>query len=71
MTIIAEVVGDNANEIKVVEVDTPFDITKVNDKICVTKDGKYILTKVSSLEIFESGVCIRKISWANKALRKE
>lgn len=73
MTIIARVVGDSDGEaeIEVVEVNAPFVITKVKDKLYIAKDGKYILTKVLSLEIFESGICIKKIDWCNKAIGKE
>ena len=65
MIIIAEVIKENSDEfeISVVEVDAPFVITKVKDKLYIIKEGNYILTKALSLEIFESGVCIKKINW--------
>ena len=65
MIIIAEVIKENSDEFKisVVEVDAPFVITKVKDKLYIYKEGNYILTKALSLEIFESGVCIKKINW--------
>lgn len=62
MIIIAKVIGENDDEIeiKVIEVNAPFNITKVKDKLYITKEGKYILTKALSFEMFESGVCIKK-----------
>ena len=65
MIIIAEVIKENSDEfeIRVVEVDAPFVITKVKDKLYIYKGGNCILTKALSLEIFESGVCIKKINW--------
>ena len=64
MIIIAEVIKENSDEfeISVVEVDAPFVITKVKDKLYIYKEGNCILTKVLSLEIFESGVCIKKMN---------
>ena len=64
MIIIAEVIKENSDEfeISVVEVDAPFVITKVKDKLYIIKEGNYILTKALSLEIFESGVCIKKMN---------
>ena len=64
MIIIAEVIKENSDEIeiRVVEVDAPFVITKVKDKLYIYKGGNCILTKALSLEIFESGVCIKKMN---------
>ena len=55
MIIIAEVIKENSDEfeISVVEVDAPFVITKVKDKLYIYKGGNCILTKALSLEIFE------------------
>ena len=54
MIIIAEVIKENSDEfeISVVEVDAPFVITKVKDKLYIYKGGNCILTKALSLEIF-------------------
>lgn len=64
MIIIAEVIKENSDEfeISVVEVDAPFVITKVKDKLYIYKWGNCILTKALSLEVFESGVCIKKMN---------
>lgn len=62
MIIIAKVEeNDDKIEIKVIEANAPFDITKVKGKLYITKDGKYILTKAISFEIFENGICLKKI----------
>jgi hypothetical protein len=68
MIIIAKVIEENDDEIeiKVIEANAPFDITKVKGKLYITKDGKYILTKAKSFEIFENGICIKKINYTLK-----